>query len=471
MNFLDRQFQLTERGTNVGTEFAAGVTTFLTMCYIVFVQPAMLSGAMFNIETGMDFTGVMAATCIASAIASVVMALMANYPVALAPGMGINAYFVLALLPAIAATGHPNPWQVALGVVLLSGLLFMALTLLGVREKIFDCLSPSLKSAIAVGIGLFIAFIGLKNGELVIDNPATLVSMNHVIYGPDVMVFLVGLFVGGAMLARGWKGAVLGGIVASLVTALALQRLLPLVESWANSPVVTESQLMTSLRWDGKWLAPPPSLAPTFFKFDLWSVFDLRILPFVVVFLFIDMFDTIGTLIGVTQEAGLMKNGKLPNVGRAMTADATGTICGACLGTSTVTSYVESAAGVEAGGRTGLTAIFTAVCFLAALFFVPVVQVVGSYPPITASALVLVGAMMARNVREIEWNIPGEALPAFLLLIAIPLTFSIGDGIAIGLVTYVAINLLAGRREAVNVTLAILATLIVAYFGFIRASV
>jgi AGZA family xanthine/uracil permease-like MFS transporter len=471
MNFLDRQFNLTERGTSVGTEFTAGVTTFLTMCYIIFVQPAMMSGAMFNTETGMDFTGVMAATCISSAIASVVMALMANYPVALAPGMGINAYFVLALLPAIAATGHPHPWQVALGVVLLSGLLFMALTLLGVREKIFDCLSSSLKSAIAVGIGLFIAFIGLKNGGLVIDNPATLVSMNHVIYAPDVVVFLVGLFVGGAMLARGLKGAVLGGIVASLVTALALQRLLPLVISWANSPVVTESQLMTVLHWDGKWLAPPPSLAPTFFKFDLWSVFDHRILPFVVVFLFIDMFDTIGTLIGVTQEAGLMKDGKLPNVGRAMTADATGTICGACLGTSTVTSYVESAAGVEAGGRTGLTAIFTAACFLAALFFVPLVQVVGSYPPITASALVLVGAMMARNVREIEWNSPGEALPAFLLLIAIPLTFSIGDGIAIGLVAYVAINLLAGRREAVNVTLAILVALIVAYFVFIRASV
>ncbi len=471
MNFLERQFQLSARGTTVGTEFAAGVTTFLTMCYIIFVQPAMLSGKMFGIDTGMDFAGVMAATCIASAIASVVMALMANYPVALAPGMGINAYFVLALLPAIAATGHDEPWQVALGVVLLSGLLFLVLTLLGVREKIFDALSPSLKSAIAVGIGLFIALIGLKNGEVIIANPATFIAMNHVVYDPDVIVFFVGLVVGGAFFARNIRGAVLAGIVASLLTAILLQMLLPNFESWTSNPVVAQSQLMTKLHWSGDWMAPPPSLVPTFFKFDLLGVFDLRILPFVVVFLFIDMFDTIGTLIGVTQQAGLVKNGKLPNVGRAMTADATGTICGACFGTSTVTSYVESAAGVEAGGRTGLTAIFTACCFLAALFFAPLVELVGSYPPITASALVLVGAMMVRNITEIDWQTPGEAIPAFLLMIAIPFTFSIGDGIALGLVAYVAINLLAGRKQAVNLTLGILAALILAYFVFVRASI
>ena len=471
MNSLDRQFELTARSTNVATEFAAGVTTFLTMCYIIFVQPAMLSGQMFGIDTGMSFSGVMAATCISSAIASVVMALMANYPVALAPGMGINAYFVLSLLPAIAATGHVHPWQVALGVVLVSGLLFLTLTFLGVREKIFDALSPSLKSAIAVGIGLFIALIGLKNGAVVIDNPATFVAMNHVVYDPDIVVFFTGLVVGGAFLARGMRGAVLGGIVASLFMAFGLQFALPRIGDWATHPVVAESQLMTQLHWSGEWFAPPPSLAPTFFQFDLAGVFDLRIIPFVIVFLFIDMFDTIGTLIGVTQEAGLVRNGKLPNVGRAMTADATGTICGACLGTSTVTSYVESAAGVEAGGRTGLTSIFTACCFLAAMFFAPLVELVGSYPPITASALVLVGAMMVRNVREIDWQTPGEALPAFVLLIAIPFTFSIGDGIAIGILAYTAINLLAGRREGMNLTLLILAALITAYFVFIRAAI
>lgn len=471
MNFLDRQFELKARGTTVATEFAAGVTTFLTMCYIIFVQPAMLSGKMFGIDTGMSFGGVMAATCIASAIASIVMALMANYPVALAPGMGINAYFVLSLLPAIAATGHDQPWRVALGVVLASGLLFLALTLLGVREKIFDALSPSLKSAIAVGIGLFIALIGLKNGEVVIDNSATLIAMNHVVYDPDIIVFFSGLVVGGAFLARGIRGAVLAGIVASLVTAVALQFALPRISDWSAHEVVTQSQLMTHLHWTGQWFAAPPSLAPTFFKFDLSGILDARIIPFVVVFLFIDMFDTIGTLIGVTQEAGLVKNGKLPNVGRAMTADATGTICGACLGTSTVTSYVESAAGVEAGGRTGLTAIFTACCFLAALFFAPLVELVGSYPPITASALVLVGAMMARNVREIDWQTPGEGLPAFILMIAIPFTFSIGDGIAIGILAYTAINAVAGRRTALNLTLLILAALITAYFVFIRANV
>ena len=227
-----------------------------------------------------------------------------------------------------------------------------------------------------------------------------------------------------------------------------MQYVLPRVAELGHTSSGYGITIHDALHWDGKWLVPPPSLAHDVLSSLIFlAVFDMQILPFVVVFLFIDMFDTIGTLIGVTQQAGLVKNGTLPNVGRAMTADATGTICGACLGTSTVTSYVESAAGVEAGGRTGFTAIFTACCFLAALFFAPLVELVGSYPPITASALVLVGAMMVRNVREIDWQTPGESLPAFLTMIAIPFTFSIGDGIAIGLVSYVAINLLAGRNK------------------------
>ena len=259
------------------------------------------------------------------------------------------------------------------------------------------------------------------------------------------------------------------GIVASAVTAIVLREVLLRVPAWADHPLVSESLLVTRLHWTGKWLAAPPSLSPTFMKFDLRPVFDLRIIPYVVVFLFIDMFDTIGTLVGVTQQAGLLREGKLPRAGRAMASDAMGTIAGACLGTSTVTSYVESAAGVEAGGRTGLTSVVVAVFFVAALFLAPLVEFVGSYPPITASTLVLVGAMMARNIREIDWSNNGEGLPAFLVLIAIPLTFSIGDGIAIGVVAYVLINLLAGRRGSIRPTLLILAIVMVLYFVFIRS--
>jgi adenine/guanine/hypoxanthine permease len=467
----ERWFGLQKNGTRLRTEFFAGLTTFLTMSYIIFVQPAMLSGQMFGIDTGMDFRGVFAATCLASAVASIAMGLLANYPIALAPGMGINAYFALTLLPAIAATGHPHPWQVGLGVVLVSGILFLTLTLLGIREQLFDVLSPSLKSAIAVGIGIFIAFIGMKNGGLLVAHPATLVTMNHTVYAPDIVVFLCGLLYGGGLLLRGSHLAVLGAIAASAFTAILFRLIVSYVPAWGEATWIQESLLLQKVTWPTSWWNSFPSVLPTLFKFDIVPVFDFRIIPFVAVFLFIDMFDTIGTLVGVTQQAGILKDGKLPRVGRAMAADAIGTIVGACLGTSTVTSYIESAAGVQAGGRTGLTAIVVAFFFLLAMFLAPLVEFIGAYPPLTAAALVLVGAMMAQNVKEIDWQDNGERLPAFLVMIAIPLTFSIGDGIAIGIIAHTGIRCFAGRFRTVRPASGILAGILVLYFLFVRSRV
>lgn len=466
---LEHWFGLKQLATSVRTEVIAGCTTFLTMCYIIFVQPAMLSGQMFGIETGMDFRGVLAATCLASAGASVAMACLANYPVALAPGMGINAYFALTLLPAIAATGHPEPWRVGLGVVLCSGLIFLGLTLLGIREQLFNALSPSLKSAISVGIGIFIAFIGLKNGALVIDHPATLVAMNHAVNSLEVWVFMSGLLIGGGLSIRGSPFAALGAIGAAFLAAVSIRVFAEAVPDVRASGLIQESMLWRQLRLPHQWTSALPSVEPTFWRFDLAAVFDLRILPFVLVFLFIDMFDTIGTLVGVTQQAGILKDGKLPRAGRAMAADALGTILGAFLGTSTVTSYVESASGVQAGGRSGLTAIVVAMLFLVSLFLSPLIELVGSYPPITASALVLVGVMMARNVQDIAWQDPGEAIPSFFVMIAIPLTFSIGDGIALGIILHTGIRLLAGKFRSIHPSMGILTVVLVLYFVFVRS--
>jgi adenine/guanine/hypoxanthine permease len=462
-------FQLEQNGTHVRTEALAGLTTFLTMAYIIFVQPAILSGRMFGMDTGMDFGAVMTATCLSAALATAIMGLYARYPIAQAPGMGENFFFVFSAIPAAAAAGFDVPWAAALGVVFASGVLFLGLSLLGVREMIIHAVSPSMKNGIAVGIGLFVAFIGLQNAGLIVHSEGTLVALNPRFLAPDLAVFFVGLLVAGILAGRGVRGAVLWGILAAAATALALRGLLPRVPGVAESAVLRESRLMTQFEPARRIASAPPSLAPTLFRMDVSAAFSLRMLPFLVVFLFMDMFDTVGTLIGVSEQAGFMKNNRLPRARRALLSDAVGTVAGAAMGTSTVTSFIESAAGVEQGGRTGLTSLVTAALFLLALFFYPLVAMIGSYPPITAPALVVVGAMMMRNVVKIDWSDASESLPAFLIVLGIPLSYSIADGLALGFIAYPIVKLGAGKGREISALSIALGAVLLLYFLLVRA--
>lgn len=467
---LDRRFALRRHGTDVRTELFAGVTTFLTMAYILFVQPAVLSGAMFGRPTGMDAGAVATATCLSAAIASAVMGLYARYPIAQAPGMGENFFFVFTAIPAAAAAGHGEPWRAALGMVFLSGLLFFCLSAFGVRERILGGLSPSLRAAVAAGIGLFIAFIGLQNAGLVLKDPGTTVRMNPRLVSPDLAVFFVGLVTAVGLHARRVRGSLVAGIGAALALAFALRFAAASVPAFGATEAMRSSMLATRFVPATGFVSVPPSLAPTLFAMDLRAAFDPALVPLVLVFLFMVLFDTVGTLVGVSERAGILVDGKLPRARQALMSDAIGTMTGAALGTSTVTSYIESAAGVAQGGRTGLTALTVAVLFLLALFVSPVVAMVGSYPPITAPALVLVGALMMRAAGSIAWDDPTEAIPAFAILAGIPLTFSIADGLALGFLAYPVVKLLAGRRRETGVVLEWLAVVIAAYFLFVRGS-
>jgi AGZA family xanthine/uracil permease-like MFS transporter len=468
---LERLFGLREAGTTVRTEVMAGLTTFLTMSYIIVVQPAVLSGALFGRPTGMDFGAVMVATCVAAALASAIMGLYARYPIAQAPGMGENFFFVFSAIPAAAAAGSAVPWATALGAVFLSGLLFLALTLLGVREAVMRAISPSLKHAIAAGIGLFIAFIGLQNAGLILKDPGTAVRMNTHFASPDLLVFFTGLLVAAGLQARRVRGAILWGILASGALAVVMKLALPhLAPGFLDAAVVRDSALVRQFQLAGGLVAAPPSLAPTLLQMDVRGAATLAMAPFIAVFLFMVFFDTVGTLVGVAQQAGLMGDGQLPRARQAFVSDAVGTVAGACLGTSTVTSFIESATGVQQGGRTGLTAVTVAVLFLAALFFSPVVAMLGSYPAITAPALVLVGAMMLRNVAQLDWDDFTELLPSFLVIVGIPLSYSIADGLALGFVAYPLVKLLGGRRRQATATTWILAALLLAYFVLVRSN-
>ena len=458
--------------TRVRTEIFAGVTTFLTMSYIIFVQPAVLSGSMFGASTGMDFGAVTTATCLAAALATAIMALYARYPIAQAPGMGENFFFVFSIVLPLQAAGVPDAWRVALGVVFVSGVLFLLLSLLGLREAILNAMSANMKNAIAVGIGLFIAFIGLKNAGVILESPGTAVKLNPDFASPDLVVFGVGLLVTAALSVRRVPGAILWGIVTATVLAIGLRLGLPLLpEAVSGAELVRESKLMTGFSLAGGVVAAPPSLAPTLFKMDLARALTVGMIPFIVIFLFMDMFDTVGTLVGVSERAGLMKGGKLPRARQALVSDAVGTVAGACLGTSTVTSYIESAAGVEQGGRTGLTSLTVAVLFLLALVFSPVIAMAGSYPPISAPALVMVGAMMLRSVARIEWNDLSESFPAFLIMAGIPLTFSIADGLALGFISYPIVKLLGGKGRQVSWLMYGLGFVLLVYFVLVRASI
>jgi len=461
---LEKFFKLSENRTTARTEALAGITTFLTMAYIVFVQPAVLSGKMFGMATGMDFGAITTATCLSAALATALMAFLARYPIAQAPGMGENFFFVFSAIPGAAAAGFTNSWQVALGTVFISGIFFLILSLVGLREMIFNAVSPSLKCAIAAGIGLFIAFIGLQNAGVIVKDPGSAVKLNAHFTSPDLVVFFAGLLTTAVLHARRVRGSILWGIVAATALAIGLKLALP-----PSSSLVANSMLGKQFALAKGVVAAPPSLSPTFCQMDIIHALSPTMLPFVFVFLFMLVFDAIGTLIGVCEQAGFMRDNKLPRAKQAMVSDAVGTVAGAALGTSTVTSFVESAAGVEQGGRTGLTGLVVAALFLLSLFFSPVIAMVGSYPPITAPALVIVGAMMAQNAARIDWKDYAESVPAFLTMIGIPLSYSIADGLALGFISYPIIKLFSGRGREAGWLTYLLAVVLVLYFIFVRS--
>lgn len=417
---LDRFFQLRENKTGIRVEVLAGVTTYLTMAYIIFVNPAILS------QTGMDFGAVFVATCLAAAISTAIMGLYANYPVALAPGMGLNAYFAFVAVPQFG-----GDWRTALGCVFLSGVLFLALSLSPLREWLINSFPRSQKNAIAAGIGFFLALVGLKNAGIVVADPVTLVKLGPItapaLFAAGGFVALVGLS------ARRVPGAIILSVLG--VTALAVGLGLQPFEGIA---------------------AAPPSLAPTFMQMDLVHAAQAGFVTIVFVFLLVDLLDTAGTLVSVAARAKMLDaDGKLPRLRKAMVADSAASIIGATLGTSTTTSYIESAAGVDAGGRTGLTAVVVALLFLVSLFLAPLAQAVPLYA--TAPALIFVACLMARGLGEIEWDDLTEAVPAIVTALAIPLTFSIASGIGLGFLTYAAVKILAGRVREANGAVLIIA--------------
>lgn len=435
-NFWERTFQLTEKGTDVRTEVLAGITTFMTMAYIIFVNPSIVQA------TGMPFGAVMYATVASTVLATVLMAFLANYPFALAPGMGLNAYFTYSVV-----LGLGIPWQAALGAVFISGVVFLILTLSRVREMIINAVPAALKNAIGAGIGLFIAFIGLKNAQIIVSNEATFVALGD-LTAPVPLVAFLGLVITGILLARGIHGSILWGIILTAIVGIPFG-VTQLPQGFMQLPHFSE------------W-------APVFFKLDIGAALTLGILDIIFVFLFVDMFDTVGTLIGVSARGGFLdKEGRLPRANRALLADSIGTIAGSTFGTPTVTTYIESASGVAAGGRTGLASLVTAALFLLSLLFLPIVKVVPTAA--TAPALVVVGAMMMRSIVNIEWDDMSDAIPAFVTAIAMPLTFSIATGIALGFIVYPFVKLLSGRAKDVHWLVYILAFLFILRFIYLRA--
>jgi AGZA family xanthine/uracil permease-like MFS transporter len=379
--------------------------------------------------------------------------------------MGENFFFVFSVIPAAVAAGFADGWQVALGVVFISGVLFLILSLIGLREMIFNAISPSMKCAIAAGIGLFIAFIGLQNTGLIVKDPGSAVKLNAHFASPDLIVFFAGLLTTAVLHARRIRGSILWGIL----TATGLSVALKLVLAGSSSALVADSMLVKHFALAKTVVAAPPSISPTLLQMDVVHALSPPMLPFVFVFLFMLTFDAIGTLVGVCEQAGFMRDNQLPRAKQAMVSDAVGTVAGAALGTSTVTSFIESASGVEQGGRTGLTGLVVAGLFLLALFFSPIIAMVGSYPAITAPALVIIGAMMMQNVARIDWRDHTESIPSFLTLIGIPLSYSIADGLALGFISYPIVKLFSGRARDAGWLAYVLAGVLVLYFVFVRS--
>jgi len=427
---LERLFRLKENETTVRRELFAGLTTFMAMAYVVVVNPRILS------EGGMPADGVLFATCLSAALATLVMGLWANYPIALAPGMSLNAYFTYSVV-----MGRGVPWQTALGVVFLSGLLFLVLTLTKVREHIVNDIPDCLKHGTAAGIGLFIAFIGLRNAKLIVSSPATFVAFGK-ISDHNALLAVSGLLLTAILMARRVSGAILVGIV---VIAL------------AGIP-------FGLTHWPAQ-LFSLPHASGTFLKLDLRGAMRFGLGELIFVFFFVDLFDNVGTLVGVCEQGKFLKNGKLPRASRALLADAFGTMAGALTGTSTVTSYIESAAGVAAGGRTGLGNLLIAGLFLAAMFCSPLVSAVPAYA--TAPALILVGTLMCGAVARVNWEDFTEAFPAFMTLIATPLTFSIANGLSLGLLSFTFLKLGSGRQKEISPLIWILSALFLCRYAFL----
>lgn len=456
---LDKIFHLKENHTDVKTEVMAGITTFMTMAYILAVNPNILSAS------GMDRGSVFTATALSAFIATCLMALLSNYPFVLAPGMGLNAYFTYTVV-----LGMGYTWQQALAAVFAEGIIFILLSLTNVREAIFNSIPMNLKHAVSVGIGLFIAFIGLQNAKIVVGNDSTLVSIfsfkssvaegTFSSQGITVLLALIGILVTAVLLAKDVKGSILWGILITWVLGIICQ----LTHLYVPNADIGYYSLLPDFS-NG---ISVPSMAPTFMKMDFSIVFSLDFVVIMFAFLFVDMFDTIGTLIGVSSKANMLdENGKLPRIKGALLADAVGTTAGALLGTSTTTTFVESASGVSEGGRTGLTAVTTAILFGLALFLSPIFLAIPSFA--TAPALVVVGFYMLTNVVNIDFGDIAEALPCYICILAMPFFYSISEGISMGVISYVALNLLTGKtkEKKISILMYVLAVLFILKYIFL----
>lgn len=427
-NFLEKQFQLAAHGTSVRTEFIAGVTTFLTMVYIIFVNPTILANA------GMDKGAVFVATCIAAAVSTLVMGLYANYPIALAPGMGLNAFFAFTVV-----LGMKYTWQQALAAVFISGFIFFLLSVFRIREYIINSIPKNLKFAISAGVGFFLGIIALENAGLVVDHPATLVTLGNM-KAPAAILFLLGFILIIALNSRNVIGATLIGILVVALMGLPLG--------------LTQFSGIVSM---------PPSLAPTLLQMDFSRIFELSFIIVVFSFLFIDVFDNAGTLVGVAQRAGLLdKDGNLPRMKQALISDSFAAMFGASIGTSTTTSYIESSSGVAAGGRTGLTAVFVALFFLLALFFAPLAGMIPAYA--SAAALLYVACVMAQSLAEMDWDDITEYAPGVVAAVSMPLTYSIATGIGLGFITYAIAKILSGKLIEAKPAVMVLAVLFAVKF-------
>lgn len=435
MTAIVRYFRFEENGATFRTEVIGGLTSFVTMAYIVAVNPGMLSEAL-----GKDLFGeLLFATCISAALATLIMGIVANYPFALAPGMGLNAFFAYTVV-----LGMGVRWDLALGVVLASGILFTLLTLVRVREAIINAVPDTIKHATACGIGLFIAFIGLKNAGIVAANPATLITLGEIRSGP-VGLTLLGVLGTGVMLARGVRGAILYGMLGVTVLGM-LTGVNAAPEGFFSLPAWPEQLFGVA-------------------AVNLAAAFDVGLIGVVFVFLFVDMFDTMGTLVGVSGRAGFLDGrGRLPRANRALLADSLGTVFGSLFGTSTVTTYIESASGISAGARTGFASVVTGVMFLLALFLTPLVEAIPAFA--TAPALIVVGVLMMASVVNVKWHDVTDALPAFLTMIAMPLTFSISDGLAMGFIAFPIVKRLGRMRDEVNRLVDLLAVIFIARYLF-----
>ncbi|CAM4152106.1 NCS2 family permease [Pseudoalteromonas byunsanensis] len=426
---LERLFNIRQQGSSVRTEIIAGLTTFVTMVYIIFVNPPMLA------EAGIDLGAAFVATCVAAAIGCFIMGFWANYPLALAPGMGLNAFFTYGVV-----LGMGHHWQSALGAVFLSGCLFLLLSIFKIREWVIQAIPLVLKQAIATGIGAFLALIALKNAGIIIASPATLVQLGDITQAGPLLAIL-SFFIIAALMFREVKSGVLISIFA--VTAVAL-----------SLGLVSYQGLVSA----------PPSVVPTMMQLDVASALELSMLSVVFAFLFVDLFDTSGTLVAVTHKAGLAdKYGRMPRLGRALSADSTATIAGAMLGTSTTTSYIESVSGVSVGGKTGLTAVTVGVCFLLMIFFAPLAKMVPAYA--TAGAILYVAVLMLQNLKSVNWDDMSDAIPVSVVLLMTPLTFSIAHGIALGFIAYTAVKVICRKSHEITLSVWLLTVLFILKFA------